>query len=580
LPPSKVAKRLWSLLFLVIAGFYLYGLGAVPLVGPDEPRYAEVAREMLARRDLITPTLGGLPWFEKPPLLYWLMMASYRLFGINEFAARLGPALCGLLTAILVCWVATQVARCQKICAVNEQAALEFKDETAALAQWSVLALFSSIGTIVFSRAASFDIVVTMTLTGALTFFFIWQIRIARSSARIHACGSPASVPAKTNNDWRFASALLLFGFYFFVGLSLLAKGLIGVVLPFGVIGVYFLMRLEWPDRSFSKSLLWGIPIAIATASVWYGPMIARHGGTFVDQFIVQHHFARFLTNKYHHRQPLYFYPLTLAWLVLPWTFLLAAAFVSARSWRWRGDAPVDRLRVFALAWIVVPVVFFSFSESKLAAYIVPVLPGVALLVGERIACFLNVRSEEKIIRLTGMLLLLLAGAGIWYSVRAFGADIWRAIAVALVSILVGAGTLVLPRARKTVFLLFSLATLTASAVALHSAAPGVVRRDSVRDLLTIAAAKGYGAAPIVQFHRIERTAEFYAAGRVSYRPDGEPRMLEGANEVADAAQRNGGLVLCLVPTEYEYQLLSYSRVQIEELGNNGRVSLVVVRAH
>ncbi len=352
MPPSKVAKRLWSLLFLVIAGFYLYGLGAVPLVGPDEPRYAEVAREMLARRDLITPTLGGLPWFEKPPLLYWLMMASYRLFGINEFAARLGPALCGLLTAILVCWVATQVARCQKICAVNEQAALEFKDETAALAQWSVLALFSSIGTIVFSRAASFDIVVTMTLTGALTFFFIWQIRIARSSARIHACGSPASVPAKTNNDWRFASALLLFGFYFFVGLSLLAKGLIGVVLPFGVIGVYFLMRREWPDRSFSKSLLWGIPIAIATASVWYGPMIARHGGTFVDQFIVQHHFARFLTNKYHHRQPLYFYPLTLAWLVLPWTFLLAAAFVSARSWRWRGDAPVDRLRVFARGFL------------------------------------------------------------------------------------------------------------------------------------------------------------------------------------------------------------------------------------
>ena len=71
------AKRAWVVLFVAIAAFYLWGLGLLPLVGPDEPRYAEVAREMLARRDFVTPTLGYYPWFEKPPLLYWLMMASY-----------------------------------------------------------------------------------------------------------------------------------------------------------------------------------------------------------------------------------------------------------------------------------------------------------------------------------------------------------------------------------------------------------------------------------------------------------------------------------------------------------------------
>src|SRR5215471_11946656 len=105
-----LAKRVWTLLFLGIAAFYLYGLNVLPLLGPDEPRYAEVAREMLLRRDLITPTLGGLPWFEKPPLLYWLMMASYRVFGVTEFAARVGPVLCGLLTAIFVYWIAAQVS--------------------------------------------------------------------------------------------------------------------------------------------------------------------------------------------------------------------------------------------------------------------------------------------------------------------------------------------------------------------------------------------------------------------------------------------------------------------------------------
>ena len=102
---SALAKRAWLLLFIAIAGFYFWGLGSLPLVGPDEPRYAEVAREMFARRDFITPTLGGLPWFEKPPLLYWMMMLSYRVLGVTEYAARLGPALCGLLTGVFVYWI-------------------------------------------------------------------------------------------------------------------------------------------------------------------------------------------------------------------------------------------------------------------------------------------------------------------------------------------------------------------------------------------------------------------------------------------------------------------------------------------
>src|SRR5712691_1805075 len=106
-----LAKRVWFFLFLAIAAIYLYGLGAVPLVGPDEPRYAEVAREMLARHDLITPTLGGLPWFEKPPLLYWIMMLSFRVLGVTEYAARLGPAICGLLTTVFVYWIGKSVYR-------------------------------------------------------------------------------------------------------------------------------------------------------------------------------------------------------------------------------------------------------------------------------------------------------------------------------------------------------------------------------------------------------------------------------------------------------------------------------------
>src|SRR5256885_1145021 len=92
-------------LFATVLGIFAYFLGlTLPLVGPDEPRYAQIAREMFERGDWITPTLGGIPWFEKPALLYWLEIVSYKVFGVSEFAARLGPALFGLGT-IASLWI-------------------------------------------------------------------------------------------------------------------------------------------------------------------------------------------------------------------------------------------------------------------------------------------------------------------------------------------------------------------------------------------------------------------------------------------------------------------------------------------
>src|SRR5207247_1944467 len=146
-----LAKRLWLLLFVGIAGFYVWGLGLLPLVGPDEPRYAEAAREMSARHDLITPTLGGLPWFEKPPMLYWLVMASYRVLGVSEYAARIGPALCGLLCAIFVYWT---VKRCGSPIDTGGETEAQ-SQRSSEFAKLSVLIFLSSIGVITFARGAS-----------------------------------------------------------------------------------------------------------------------------------------------------------------------------------------------------------------------------------------------------------------------------------------------------------------------------------------------------------------------------------------------------------------------------------------
>ena len=95
--PKTTGRFIWVFFGFLIVFVYFFGLN-IPFLGPDEPRYAQIAREMLDRGDWITPTLGGFNWFEKPPLLYWLEMVSYKVFGVSEFAARFGPAFFGLGT--------------------------------------------------------------------------------------------------------------------------------------------------------------------------------------------------------------------------------------------------------------------------------------------------------------------------------------------------------------------------------------------------------------------------------------------------------------------------------------------------
>jgi 4-amino-4-deoxy-L-arabinose transferase-like glycosyltransferase len=572
LQPSVLAKRAWFVLFIIIAAFYLWGLGSFSLVGPDEPRYAEVAREMLGRRDLITPTLGGMPWFEKPPLLYWMMMLSYRLLGVSEYAARLGPAVCGLFTTIFVYWIGVTVSAHKDPQAEVKAGYSLGKPESIGL--WTALVWLTSAGAIGFSRAASFDIVLTLTTTGALACFFIAEIKVRNTPKS--ACGLLSSL----SGVFQRGSLLILFtAFYGCVGLSLLAKGLIGLVIIFGVIGLYYVIRREIPPRKFVLSLLWGVPFSLGVAALWFGPMIARHGWTFIDQFIIQHHFARFATNKYHHPAPFYFYLPVMIGLAAPWAIVLMAGLVSVRRWSWRGQSHVDRVRVLALVWLLFPVIFFSFSESKLTGYILPVLPAAALLIGERIACFVEQDRGERVLRLTGIALIVLAVVGSWYAHRRFSGG-WSPILLAGGPLLaVGAAAAIRPQLRRAIFLAIAVAVIATFAVSLIWIAPMAAKGDSVRDLLRMADSRGYATAPVAQLHGIERTAEFYAANRLSYGSDGEPVKFEGAGQVIDAARRSGGVVLCFVPVQFESQLTGDKHLETEVIGRNRSVSLIAVRA-
>ncbi|MFN2452898.1 MAG: glycosyltransferase family 39 protein [Pyrinomonadaceae bacterium] len=549
---SAFFRRAWPVFLLAMCALYFYGLNRVPFIGPDEPRYAEVGREMWLRGDPVSPTLGNHLWFEKPALLYWMMIASFRLFGVSEWAARFGPACSGIITVLAVLWIGSRV----------EDARGGSREETGGLGLCCGAALASSLGMMVFARGASFDVIVTMTITVALACFFVSETDVGKKERR-----------------W------LLALFYVFTGASLLAKGLIGIVIPYTVVFVYFALRRAWPERQILLSFLWGTMLAVVVAALWYAPVTARHGWYFIDQFFIQHHFARFLSNKYHHPQPFYFYAPVLAALVVPWTLFLASALMAALRSNWRAPDAASKFRLFALAWLVVPVIFFSASNSKLPGYILPAVPGAALLIGKRLARYLrggNSGSRDVgsvlLMRATGALLLLLAAASVIAVAQSEYLTRETALIVILPLIVAGVTALFWARRRELCAVLLVCAMFGTMALAIDYASEGMTRRESVRSLLERAAQEGYAAAPVFQLHTIERSAEFYAAGRLSYDANGEPTKFESVTQVLAAARQSGSTALVIVPLPYVSQLTTYAPLETRVIGDNGDLALVAAR--
>jgi 4-amino-4-deoxy-L-arabinose transferase-like glycosyltransferase len=551
LHPSALAKRGTVLLFLAVVAFYFYGLGQLPFVGPDEPRYAQVAREMFLRHDLITPTLGGHTWFEKPALLYWMMVGSFKLFGVSECAARLPAALSGLLTVAAIYCIGTRIER-------------DATEKLRGYGFWVTLASATTVGITVFSRAASFDIILTMATTWALAFYLLHELE--RSAKR------------------RLA---FLFGFYVFIGLSLLAKGLIGIVIPIGVVSLYQLFCKRLPERGVLTSLLWGIPLALLVASTWYAPVILRHGWPFIDQFFIQHHFARYVSNKYHHWRPVYYYLLVTPLLALPWTAFLVDGLFYVGTWLRTAKIPesdrslvsLNRLLVFALAWFLFPLIFFSFGNSKLPGYIIPVLPAACLIIGERLWRVNSGHTNSNwAVRTTASLCLLFAMGTLVYAWLT--KDLSRACAFLIASPLFIAGSFAFLRRHKRAasLLVIAGATFVVLIVALRCAAPTMAERESSKRLLEIADARGYSRTVICGMQRSDRTPEFYAAGRVVYGADGEPIMYEGPSQALSESQRRGDAVLVFVPLEELSQLTEMAAAHADVIGNNRRYAIVAVR--
>lgn len=459
-------------LVVLCAAIFFYGLGKLPFIGPDEPRYVQVAREMFISGDWVTPKLGGIKWFEKPALTYWLSAAGYNLFGENEFGARFFIAVVATLGVLLVFWFGKRI-------------------RSARFGYLSAAALATCGMWPGFARAATFDLPLSVAMTLALASFFIWEQREENQSK---------------NRFWFLMCVAL--------GVGVLAKGLVGIVLPAPVIVLYALLvgRLK---VLFKPKLLWiGSVIFLATAATWYAPVIARHGRDFINEFFIAHHFQRYLSNKYKHPQPVYFFFLVALAGSFPWMFyLIANAWRSLRNWR---ETLADHLRLFLWLWVIVTIGFFSFSGSKLPGYVLPIFPAIALLVGlelERWWQPVVERREKLLAAMTAAFIAIVGIAAIFVSHRELGVTLRDAALLGVTTVAVALGYLLVWVWRggqaATLSLPFLLIAIVIAAT--HWIFPALGNRESLKPLAQAAVFAAQPGERLVFFVNEDHGINFYA---------------------------------------------------------------------
>jgi 4-amino-4-deoxy-L-arabinose transferase-like glycosyltransferase len=376
-------KFSWAVLILLtLYVCYFSHLGAFGFIGPDEPRYAWIARDMAESGDWVTPRLYGKPWFEKPVFYYWSAAVCFKLFGVNEASARLPSAVCALLATLALAWLALRLGGWQ-------------------MARWVLLLLPSTVGMIGFSHAASTD----------MPFSAMLGIVMVCGAVALEVVSSDKLLPAETHaveavvrqTKKTVYLSLALFGF--FLGIAVLAKGPAALILAGGAI-------LSWAasTKHWREALRLFHPIAIATFFLtclpWY-VLCARRNPDFFRIFIIEHNFKRYLTPEFQHIQPFWYYvPITIIAL-LPWLFWLAWFAFREPG---KSESSTERSQiVFLAAWGVFPILFFSLSKSKLPGYILPAALPLGFLISVAVTRALKSRHAfgRFVLGLIGALLFV-----------------------------------------------------------------------------------------------------------------------------------------------------------------------------
>jgi 4-amino-4-deoxy-L-arabinose transferase-like glycosyltransferase len=540
-PPTAGSWRFAAGLLLLAAGLvYLTGLGATPLFDGDEPRYAQACREMLARRDWLTPTFNGELRFQKPILIYWLILAAYSAFGISEFSARLASALAAVaLAAVALRFLTRHIGRGPAL----------FAAATLALNPQAMI----------LGRASTPDALLCLFTTLCLLAFYEGY--------------TGEDAPARRG----------YFLFWMFGALALLTKGPVGIGMPVLIALLFALTegRLRAMVRQCRPLL--GLLVVLGIAGPWYAAMILQHGARFTSFFFGKEHLGRFTQAMEGHSGPPYYYLLVLPLLYFPWSGLLPAAAVRIAQTFRRGKNleadPAARLGRFALLWAGVVVTLFSFSSTKLPHYVYPAYPALAILAA---LCWRSL-AEGKLSRrerlgsllpVAGLLAALAAVAGLapalasrLHFLPGLGAS---ALAVGLAAAGLGAfGLRALHRGRA----LPSIAGLGLAALLLNgylALAVAPPANDRLFGGIVRLSRRASTLGPDAAYHlwRIESSAAVYYWGRpgVAQRARGERLLREWA--------RRPTPTLLLVRSKNLDQI----RSRVEHLATDGEFTLVRVK--
>ena len=347
--PSSVSKRTLFVLLALFTALWFGTLEYRKLIKPDEGRYAEIPREMVASGDWLTPRLNDIKYFEKPALQYWATAVAYTVFGEHHWTARLWPALTGFLGVLVTFLVGLRL--------YGQQTAL-----------YSAAVLASSVLWVMIGHVNTLDMGVSFFLALAVFGFVLAQ----RDQAT-----------EKENRN----QMLLAWGS---LALAVLSKGLIGLVLPLGTLILYTLWQRDfvlWKRLHIVKGLL----LLLAITAPWF-IAVSKANPEFFHFFFIHEHFERFLTKAHGRYQPMWYFIPVLAVGLIPWISVFVASIAyplrgkSQAENRLGSDKPTFRSDRFLLTWIVVVFGFFSVSNSKLVSYILPIFPAAAVLIGHALS--------------------------------------------------------------------------------------------------------------------------------------------------------------------------------------------------
>jgi 4-amino-4-deoxy-L-arabinose transferase-like glycosyltransferase len=359
-------RSLLAIIGLGLIGWlaFFWNLGNTGLVDETEPLFAEAARQMLITGDWITPYFNEVPRFDKPPLIYWLMVIAYRIVGVNEWGVRLPSAIAAFFLTVFCFYILLFYVKNIKINPQNSPSLIQPKILFHPL-PWTGAALIAfNPETITWARIGVSDMLLNACMGSALFAFF-------------RGYAEPQSIQSHQRiSPWYLA-------FYIFLALAVLTKGPIGCLLPLLIIGSFtiYLGNTQKVLQEIHPFL--GSIIFLIIVLPWYILVTSKHGFTYLNAFFGYHNFQRFTQVVNHHAAPWYFYFVVVIIGFFPWSIYLPFALVKANFWKrkyWQNRHRIEHLSLFAFFWFGCIFLFFTISVTKLPSYILPLMPAAALL--------------------------------------------------------------------------------------------------------------------------------------------------------------------------------------------------------